>query len=108
MLKSLVMTSGEMEYEEVFRFIGFQDVGSRGLNNTMATDTFISSGGLNYFTMSTILWVVFVILMPILFANLLVSCYLQLCVTCYHIYVYIRVYVITTYTYVCIDWSCCW
>ena len=61
LLKSLVMTSGEMEYEELFRFVGFQDVGSSGLNDTMATDTVLSSGGLNYFTMSTILWVVFVI-----------------------------------------------
>ena len=69
MLKSLVMTSGEMEYEEVFRFIGFQDISSTGVNNTMA-DTL---GGLHYFTMSTTLWVVFVILMPVLFANLLVS-----------------------------------
>ena len=67
MLKSLVMTSGELEFEEVFRFVGFQDVGG---NDTMP---FLSSGGLNYFTMSTILWVVFVILMPVLFANLLVS-----------------------------------
>lgn len=100
MLKSLVMTSGEMEYEEVFRFAGFQDVGSRGLNNTMATDTFISSGGLNYFTMSTILWVVFVILMPILFANLLVSCYLQLCVTCYYIRIRIHTCVRNNYMYV--------
>ena len=71
------MTSGEMEYEEVFRFVGFHDLSIRGsgLNNTMTTDTVLSSnyGGLNYFTMSTILWVVFVILMPVLFANLLVS-----------------------------------
>ena len=41
----------------------------------MTTDTVLSSnyGGLNYFTMFTILWVVFVILMPALFANLFVS-----------------------------------
>ena len=91
------MTSGEIEYEEVFRFVGFQDVGSSELNDTMYTDTVLSSGGLNYFTMSTILWVVVVILMPVLFANLLVSCYIisiysyiQLCVElAKHIYIYI-------------------
>ena len=67
------MTAGELEYEEVFRFIGFTDVGSRGVNNTMAADAFLSSGGLHYFNMSVILWVIFVLLMPILFANLLIS-----------------------------------
>ena len=67
------MTSGEMEYEEVFRIVGFQDVNSTRLK---------TSGGLNYFTMSTILWVVFVILMPVLFANLLVSCYIISIVIC--------------------------
>ena len=67
------MTSGEMEYEEVFRFISFLDAPSADVNTTMVMDTVPSSGGLNYFTMSAILWVIFVILMPILFINLLVS-----------------------------------
>ena len=114
LLKSLVMTSGELEYEEVFRFVGFHDVGSRGLNDTMATDTFLSSGGLNYFNMSTILWVVLVIVMPVLFANLLVSNILliiiaqQLCVATYYVHIYFVVNHDQHVLCMCIDWSCCW
>ena len=62
-MKSLVMTSGEMEYEEAFRFRHFGDLDSTDI------------GGINFVAMSHILWVIFVILMPILFANLLVSGY---------------------------------
>ena len=82
------MTAGEMEYEEVFRFIGFMDVSGIGVNNTMDADAFLSSGGLHYFTMSTILWVIFVLLMPILFANLLVSI-LLISIAIYDMCVYI-------------------
>ena len=66
------MTSGEMEFEEIFQFqfIGNQDT---AVNST--EDVFFTSGGLHYFTLSTVLWVIFVILMPILFINLLVSVY---------------------------------
>ena len=62
-MKSLVMTSGEIEYEQVFRFRDFEEAG---------TDS-PPVGDLNYVAMTHILFVVFVILMPILFANLLVS-----------------------------------
>ena len=62
-MKSLVMTSGEIEYEQVFRFRDFQEAGT---DNPPV-------GDLNYVAMTHILFVVFVILMPILFANLLVS-----------------------------------
>lgn len=62
-MKSFVMTSGEIEYEQVFRFRDFEDAG----DNTTAV------GDINYITMSHVLFVIFIILMPILFANLLVS-----------------------------------
>ena len=73
MLKSFVMTTGEMDFEEIFRFIGFLDVEFNDTSTATVSATSPSSGGLHYFTMSTILWVVFVILVPVLFANLLVS-----------------------------------
>ena len=63
-MKSLVMTSGEMEYEQVFRFRDFDDA----TDNTTAV-----VGDINYITMSHVLFVIFIILMPVLFANLLVS-----------------------------------
>ena len=53
------MTTGEMEYEQVFRF--------RDLDDDEAP------GQINYIAMSHILFVIFIILMPVLFANLLVS-----------------------------------
>ena len=59
-MKLLIMSSGEMEYEQVFRFRDSQ------------TDDAL--GTINYPFLSNILWAVFVILMPILFINLLVSC----------------------------------
>ena len=59
LMKSLVMMSGEMEYEQVFRFRDSQDDQP--------------PGALNFIVMSNILWVIFIILMPILFMNLLVS-----------------------------------
>lgn len=59
LMKSLVMTMGEMEYEQVFRFRDSEDEGP--------------PGALHFIAMSNILWAVFVILMPILFINLLVS-----------------------------------
>ena len=58
-MKSLVMTMGEMEYEQVFRFRDSEDEGP--------------PGALHFIAMSNILWAIFVILMPILFINLLVS-----------------------------------
>ena len=61
-MKSLVMTSGEMEYEQVFRFRDFDN-----------DDTTTAVGDINYITMSHVLFVIFIILMPVLFANLLVS-----------------------------------
>ena len=61
-MKSFVMTSGEIGYEGTFRFRDFE--GERNSGN---------SGDVNYPAMSYILFVVFIILMPILFANLLVS-----------------------------------
>ena len=58
-MKSLVMTSGEMEYEQVFRFRDSQDDEP--------------PGALNFIVMSNVLWVIFIVMMPILFINLLVS-----------------------------------
>jgi len=54
MMKSLVMTTGELDYSDIFRF-GDDD------------------GEVHYDFMTNFLWVLFIILMPILFANLLVS-----------------------------------
>ena len=59
LMKSLVMTSGELEFEQVFRF-----------RDNAADDP---PGALNFFVMSNILWILFIIVMPILFINLLVS-----------------------------------
>lgn len=71
MMKSFVMTAGELDYENVFRFRDLPDDNELGANGTMGASP--TSADLNYFTMSSILWVIFVILMPLLFANLLVS-----------------------------------
>ena len=70
-MKSFVMTAGELDYTTVFRFRELPDDPEPGSNGTLAESP--TSADLNYFTMSCVLWVVFVILMPILFANLLVS-----------------------------------
>ena len=59
LMKSLVMASGEMEYEQVFRFRDSQDDEPLG--------------ALHFNAMSNILWALFIIVMPILFINLLVS-----------------------------------
>ena len=67
-MKSLVMTSGEMEYEQVFRFRDFDDATNDATDNTTAV-----IGDINYIAMSHVLFVIFIILMPVLFANLLVS-----------------------------------
>ena len=72
-MKSLVMTSGEMEYEQVFRFMDSPDTINTNTNNNNTIPVVVSSGGLEYVTMTNILWVIFVIMMPVLFANLLVS-----------------------------------
>ena len=64
LMKSFVMTTGEMEYEQVFRFRDFEDE---------ADENRAIIGDINYIAMSYILFIVFIILMPILFANLLVS-----------------------------------
>ena len=53
-MRSLVMTTGELDYSDTFRF---EDDGE----------------DIHYDAMTNILWVLFIILMPILFANLLVS-----------------------------------
>ena len=66
-MKTFVMTAGEFDYETVFRFRDLLDDN----NGTMTESP--TSVDLNYFVMSCILWVIFVILMPVLFANLLVS-----------------------------------
>jgi len=55
MMRTLVSTTGELEYLDTF---GFEDDGFEGVT---------------YNFMSNFLWVLFIILMPILFANLLVS-----------------------------------
>ena len=93
-MKSLVMTAGEMEYEQVFRFIDLQDTINTENNNTIPA--LLSFGDLDYVAMSNILWVIFVIMMPVLFANLLVNM----------LSINFRIY----NNYVCMhtDWSCCW
>ena len=65
------MTAGELDYATVFRFRGLPDDTEFEANDTMTVSP--TSADLNYFRMSCILWVIFVILMPVLFANLLVS-----------------------------------
>jgi len=73
MMRSLVMTTGELDYSDTFRF-GDDD------------------GEVHYDVMTNFLWVLFIILMPVLFANLLVSKRLVI-----HLNIHIH-----------IDWSCCW
>ena len=63
-MKSFVMTTGEIDYETVFRFRDFEDEADEDRSEI---------GDINYVAMSYLLSVVFIILMPILFANLLVS-----------------------------------
>ena len=65
------MTARELDYMDNFRYRGLPDDIEPGVNGTMAESP--TSVDLNYFTMTCILWVIFVILMPVLFANLLVS-----------------------------------
>lgn len=59
LMRSLVMTTGELDYVDTFQF-------ERRENIT-------SAGAVNYIFMSNCLWVVFIVVMPILFTNLLVS-----------------------------------
>ena len=75
------MTAGELDYTTVFRYRELPDDTELVANDTMAASD--NSVDLNYFRMSCILWVVFIILMPVLFANLLVSTasYYQYCTT---------------------------
>ena len=58
MLKTVVMTTGEFEFDTIY------------LNDQESVDNNIS---LVYPYVFTILWVVFIIMMPVLFSNLLVS-----------------------------------
>ena len=53
------MTTGELDYVDTFQF-------ERRANVT-------SAGAVDYIFMSNCLWVVFIVVMPILFTNLLVS-----------------------------------
>ena len=87
------MTAGELDYGTVFWFRGLPDDTELAANDTMIASN--NSADLNYFRMSCILWVIFIIMMPVLFANLLVSSasYYQYCTTRLMIYT---------------DWSCCW
>ena len=71
MLKSFVMTAGELDYATVFRFRELPDNTELAANDTIIASD--NSADLNYFRMSCILWVIFIIMMPVLFANLLVS-----------------------------------
>lgn len=59
MLKTLVMTTGEFEFDTIF--INEQDLADDGLE-------------LLFPTLTSILWIIFIVTMPILFNNLLV-CY---------------------------------
>ena len=100
-MKSVVMTSGEMDYEQVFRFRDFDGDCNKVLANGTTLPPPAPPGKLNYTTMTYILWVVFVIMMPVLFANLLVST----AITTLAIYVHHKALkLIFTST----DWSCCW
>ena len=58
------MTTGELDYSDSFQF------GDDGEE-------------IHYDFMSYFLWVLFIILMPILFANLLVSDFLEVCLNTY-------------------------
>ena len=58
MLKTLVMTTGEFEFDTIF-------VNDQGLVDDGLVVPFP--------TLTTILWIIFVVTMPILFNNLLVS-----------------------------------
>jgi len=55
-MRTLVMTTGALDYSNTFRFGDDDD-----------------EGEIHYDVMTNFLWVLFIILMPILFANLLVS-----------------------------------
>ena len=59
MLKTLVMLTGEFEFDTIF--INDQDLVDEGV-------TLFLPG------LTAIIWVLFIILMPIIFGNLLVSC----------------------------------
>ena len=58
MLKTLVMTTGEFEFDTIF--VNDQDLIDDGLV-------------IPFPTLTTILWIIFVVTMPILFSNLLVG-----------------------------------
>ena len=58
MLKTLVMTTGEFEFDTIY------------LNDQ---ESVVNDISLVYPYIFTILWVVFIIMMPVLFSNLLVS-----------------------------------
>ena len=62
MLKTLVMTTGEFEFDNIF--INDQELVDEGLILFLPE-------------LTAIIWVLFIIVMPILFSNLLVSCYLK-------------------------------
>ena len=61
MLKTLVMTTGELDFNDIY------------INDQEMVDDNIS---LAYPIEFTIFWIVFIIMMPILFSNLLVSQYI--------------------------------
>ena len=60
MIRTLMMTTGELDYDGIFR-LGLDD------GNDGATE-------LRYLPVAYILFIPFVILMPVLFANMLVRC----------------------------------
>jgi len=62
MLKTLVMTTGEFEFDNIF--INDQELVDEGLILFLPE-------------LTAIIWVLFIIMMPILFSNLLVSCYVR-------------------------------
>ena len=57
MLKTLAMTTGELDFDDIYHNYEDED----------------SNDSLAYPVEFTVLWIVFIIMMPILFSNLLVS-----------------------------------
>ena len=59
MVKTMTMTAGEMDYDSTFRV---DPSGQRESDNDV-----------HFLFLSQLLWILFIIIMPILFANMLVS-----------------------------------
>ena len=68
LVKVMTMTTGELDFESLFRLSSGPSSG--GDNATM---------DIPYLQVSAILWIIFLIMMPILYTNLLVSASINYC-----------------------------